>query len=150
MVRIYSASLAVLLLSAVQAPPRPNFSGTWTCVSPADCSGQEETILHEGNTLRRSHGSEGDGHHFTYKLDGTESRNSIPSHGEEIILVATALWEGNRVVITESVTYPNGRKRQARQTLSLDDAGQLTLVRVELVDGRAEPERVAVWKKKAK
>jgi hypothetical protein len=148
-VRICAASLAVLALSLGQTPARPNFSGTWICVSPAECSGQEETIVQDATTLRRSHGSEGDGHHFTYKLDGTESRNSISSHDDEIKMIATATWEGNRLVINESVTYPNGRKRQARQTLSLDEKGQLTMGWVEIVDGREQPEGVAVFKKKA-
>src|SRR5688572_12637469 len=78
----FAALLLLGLACVAAAQQRPNFSGTWIPVGSGDTSGQEQTIKQDATTLRRSHASEGDGHHFTYKLDGTESRIVLPSHGD--------------------------------------------------------------------
>lgn len=147
------------LTTTVAAPPppwgaqekiQPNFSGTWVAVSPEQAAGQEEIIKHEGMTLTRGHGSEsGRGHWFSYKLDGRESNNILTPHpGEEIATVARASWQGERIVITEAVTYPNGRKREMTATLWLDDKGRLHIEAAELVDGRPAPGGTVVYSKK--
>jgi hypothetical protein len=124
-----------------QAPVRPNLTGTWVVVSPQEAAGQEETLKHDGLTLVRGHDSEGGhGHSFAYKLDGSESRNVLSAHeGEEIVILSRAAWEGNTLVIHETATYPNGRKRQTTSRLRLDDKGQLHIDVTTMVDGKPEP-----------
>jgi hypothetical protein len=140
---VTAISLAAAILTSV--PPaavqaKPDFSGTWIVVSPADAAGQEETIRHDEKTFTKGHASGGGGHNFTYKLDGTESRNVLSVHaGEQIVLLAKASWEESALVIIEAVTYPDGRKRESRAKHWLDDKGLLHVEMVELADGKPQP-----------
>ena len=89
---------ATLLLAVVgtSAQQKPNFSGTWVVVSPAESAGEETTIKHDATTFTHGHASEGGGHSFAYTLDGKETRITMPSHSEEIVILAKASWEGDR------------------------------------------------------
>jgi hypothetical protein len=152
MIRVETAfaCAALFALSAgTFAQQRPNFSGTWIVVTPAGAAGQEETILQDEATLTRGHASEGGGHSFTYKLDGTETRQVMSSHGEDIVTLARASWDGDRLVITEATTYPDGRKRDAKSVWSLDSQGQLVIEFTERVAGKPPAAVKRVSKKKA-
>ena len=144
------AGAAMVLLSvSVVAQQKPNFSGTWVVVTPEPSAGQEEVIRQDDTTFSKGHASNNGGHNFAYKLDGTESPNVLSPHaGEEIVMLATATWRGNALVITEKVTYPDGRKKEQTSTYSLDDQGLLRVSMERLADGKAEPTVTVVYKKK--
>jgi hypothetical protein len=144
------AGAALVLLSvAVAAQPKPNFSGTWVAVTPERSAGQEEVIRQDDTTFSKGHASNRGGHNVAYKLDGTESRNVLSPHpGEEIIMLATARWQGDALVITERVTYPDGRKKEQTSTYSLDEQGLLRVSMERVADGKPEPSVTLVYKKK--
>lgn len=155
MLRVMTLLLLIALaLSPGQATPaaqeKPNLTGTWVVVSPESSAGQEETIKHEGMTLTRGHASEGEhGHSFTYKLDGSESRNVLTPHaGEEIVLLSRASWEGATLVIKETATYSNGRKREAISRWRLDEKGQLHMEVEGSMNGKPEPTIKVIYRKK--
>lgn len=137
----------LFLAAAVNAQQKPNFAGTWVIVSPADAAGQEETITQDEKTLTKSHASEGGGHSMTVRLDGTQVRNVITSHGDEIVTLSKAAWEGNLLVITEKTTYPDGQKRDARFVWSLDAEGRLNLEFSENLDGKTTTSKLVYVKK---
>jgi hypothetical protein len=62
-----------------------------------------------------------------YQLDGVERRQALPSGGAEITILATAAWEGDRIVIITNTTYPNGMKTQAKEVWSQDAQGRLVI-----------------------
>jgi hypothetical protein len=132
--------LAALLtgLSCLQvlAAQKPDFSGTWVAVSPKDVAGSEETITQDATRLTRGHASSGGGHNSRYTLDGSPTRTVIRSHGQEIVTIARASWDQNRLVINESTTYPDGRARKQRSILSLDAESQLVIEIEEMIDGK--------------
>jgi hypothetical protein len=109
------------------AQQKPNFSGRWEVVSPEKGAGTIQVVKHDDKTLATEHGSEGPGHRMIYQLDGVERRNALPSHGSEIVILSTARWEGDRVVITSRASYPNGMKTQSREVWSLDAQGRLVI-----------------------
>jgi hypothetical protein len=115
----------VLAMVVTSAQEKPNFSGRWVVTPPASDAGLEQTVTQTAATLTTSHASEGHGHRSVYKLDGTESRNSLVSHGQEIVTLSKASWSGNQLTITSDTTYPDGRKRQTKQVWSLDSEGRL-------------------------
>ena len=117
----------VLGLAVVSAQDKPNFSGRWIAVSPADSAGQEQVVRHDAKTLTAGHASEGHGHKASYTLDGTESRNVLVSHGENIVTLSKASWNGNKLTITSDTTYPDGRTWHTEQTWSLDASGRLVI-----------------------
>lgn len=132
------------------AQAKPDFTGTWIVVTPAEGAGQEQDVRHTATTLSKGHASEGGGHHATYKLDGTESRNSLTSHGQEIVTLSKALWDGDKVVITNATTYPDGRKLESKETWSLDSTGRLVIEMSMTMTGMPMQSMTVVHKKKDK
>ena len=132
----YAASAAVLLVvlaaGSLTARQKPNFSGTWVAVSPAEAAGQEQVVTQTETMLTRGHDSSGGGHSFTYKFDGTESRVVI--HGT--VTVSTASWDDDKLVIVERATYHDGRKRNAKSVWSLNTQGELVVDFTEQFDGQ--------------
>jgi hypothetical protein len=126
----------VLGLATLSAQQKPNVSGRWVGVSPSEAAGQEQFVKHEGTTLTTSHASEGDGHRAVYSLDGKESRNVIVSHGEEIVTMSQAAWNGPKLTLTSATTYPDGRKMRSTQIWSLDAEGRLVIEFSQTMDGQ--------------
>ncbi len=112
---------------AIAAQQKPNFSGRWVTVSPTEAAGQEQVVTHDAATLTTGHASEGGGHGAVYKLDGTESRNVLTSHGEPIVTRSKAAWSGAQLTITSNTTYPDGRTRESKEVWSLDAEGRLVI-----------------------
>jgi hypothetical protein len=127
-------AIAVALLpvaaSAEQTPiaqQKPNFSGRWAAVSPAKAAGQEQIVKHDDKTLSTEHVSSGGGHRMVYQLDGVERRVAISASNSDITMMATAVWDGETVVISTNTSYPNGMKTRSKETWSLDAKGQLVI-----------------------
>lgn len=140
MKRMAAVFIAIVFACAVSllAQEKPNFSGRWIPVPQSSDSGSEQVVTHDlkANTLTLQHDSEGDGHKLVYKLDGTEHRNTLASHGSEIVILSKAQWTGNQLTITSVVTYPDGRRMDSKQIWSIDASGQLIIELTETLDGR--------------
>lgn len=120
--------LGVAALSVgASAQQKPNFSGRWIAVSPAKAAGQEHIVKHDDKSLSTEHASEGGGHRLVYQLDGVERRIAISASASDITMLATAAWDGNRVVITTNTSYPNGMKTRSKETWSIDAQGRLVI-----------------------
>ena len=128
----------LFLTISLTAQQKPDFSGRWVAIAPADAAGSEQRVTHDAdaNTLTLEHDSEGHGHKLVHKLDGTESRNTLSSHGSEIVIRSRAQWAGNQVTITSVATYPDGKRRETKEIWSLDSGGQLVIDFTETADGR--------------
>jgi len=121
-------ALAVAALSvAASAQKKPSFSGTWTAVSPAKAAGQEQIVKHDDKSLSTEPVSKTSGHKMAYQLDGVERRMAVSAGNTDITMLATAAWEGDRVVITTNTSYPNGMKTRSKETWSLDAEGRLVI-----------------------
>lgn len=128
---------------------RPNFSGRWTVVSPKDHEGQVEIVTQDAKTLTTEPATDGDDHKhkMTYQLDGVERRFTIPGHPDYTWLAA-AQWEGNHIVITSKMSYPNGMKTQSIETWSIDEKGQRVIDFTESVaTGGGETKKYVYVKK---
>lgn len=90
---LFVPAAIVFLTVAISSQQKPNFSGRWVVVGPPDAAGEEQTVKQDVKTLSTEHASEGPGHKTTYKLDGTESRNVIASHGSDIVTMSKAVWK---------------------------------------------------------
>jgi hypothetical protein len=114
-------------LGGLAAQEKPSFAGRWVLVSPAESAGQEQIVTQDGTTLTAEHAAEGHGHKSVYRLDGTESRNVLASHGSEIVTLSKASWTSDRLTIESHTTYPDGRKLHATAVWSLDAEGRLLI-----------------------
>jgi len=127
------STLRVLLVVAaaaalglvVRAQAKPDFSGRWVQITPAaeaEGGGSEQLVTQDATTLTTEHPSEGGSHRQVYKLDG-ESRSMLG----QIQIVSKASWEGQKLVITSSATYPDRQRRDSKQIWSLGTDGRLTI-----------------------
>ena len=135
-------------MTLTQAQTKPNFTGTWIVVTPSAAAGQEAQVRHTETMLSTGHASEGGGHQASYKLDGTESRNELTSHGGKIVTISKAAWEGAKVVITSATTYPDGRTMESKETWSLDPAGHLVVETTQLMTGQSLRTMTVIHRKK--
>lgn len=119
-------AMAVLLTTAASAQQKPNFSGRWVIVSPAEGAGREQIVTQDDKTLSVEQVSATGGRKMTYPLDGIERRQAIASRGADITIMSRAAWDGDRIVITTNTVYP-GMKTQAKDVWSLDAQGRLVI-----------------------
>jgi hypothetical protein len=142
------AGVLLLAAASIVGAQKPNFSGTWIVVTPSEAGGQEQVVRHTETTLSTGHASEGGGHSATYKLDGTESRNELTSHGETIVTLSKAQWVGDKITITSSTTYPDGRKLESTETWSMNSAGLLVIEMTQLMTGQSVRTTTVIHRKK--
>ena len=121
-------ALVTVTASLGSAQTKPNFSGTWVQMTPADGAGSEIVVKHDAATLVQQHDSEGGGHVLKYMLDGAEHRNEPMAMGDgQITGRHKATWDDARLVIDESNEYPNGGHRTAHIVWWINDKGQLVI-----------------------
>lgn len=142
--RVLLAVLPVALATVtVLGQERPNLSGRWML----EPGGDELVVTHDATALSFQYTSEGKNHSFNYRLDGTETRNSIPSNSGPIVMLARAEWVGATIRITETSAYPDGRKAHSTQLWWLDAQGRLILELIETFEGH-EPTRATVTRRR--
>ena len=144
---MYVAVACVAAFSAVSAQKRPDFSGRWVLVAPSEGAGTEMVLRQTATLLTNSHASEGDGHRLEYRLDGAEHTTKMKSHGTDIETVSRAVWQGDRLSITETTTYSPDRKLDQTMIWSIDEKGQLIIDLTATMTGRATEKTRLVHKK---
>lgn len=140
-------AFSICIVAAVFGQQRPNFTGKWIAISPADAGGGAQTITHTEAKLSIVHGAEGTDHNLEFILDGKEHRSVMPTHGSEIVTLYTATWNGNRLTMLSKSTYPNGNVLDQIQIWSLDAKGQLIIDLTETSTGRPKSTMQIVHKK---
>ena len=117
-----TAAAVVLFAAGMTAQGKPNFSGKWT-MDPASAPqggggggrgggrgggwGQTFTLTQDATTLKveRTQGTATVTE--TFKLDGSDSKNTLPpmrEGGAPTDVVSKAMWDGDKIVITSSRT----------------------------------------------
>jgi hypothetical protein len=134
---ILGAAAMVVMTAGLLAQAKPNFAGKWTMVAQpaADAGqgggrrggrggrggfGQEMTIAQDASTLTINYSVGGQNPtpvKVVYKLDGSESKNTMMGRGGQMEQVSKAAWQGNTLVIT--TTTQNGEQKRV---LSMDGA----------------------------
>lgn len=159
--------IAVLIGSASVTGPaqaRPDFSGEWV---RADSSAEQRTVATVGDAGFRV-GTMGSGWgspltlrqqanqlvveyaffgtydlqprlNFTFRLDGSESRNSVMIGHTESMLRSRTAWRGDTLVITTQYPVPTGATDViVRQAISLVSPASLV---IEVTRGSSAPSR---------
>ena len=120
-----AAAAVVLFAAGLQAQGKPNFTGKWT-IDPASAPqgggggggggrggrgggggwGQTFTLTQDATTLKVERMQGEATVTETYKLDGSDSKNSMPGRqgGAPTEVVSKAAWDGDKIVITSSRT----------------------------------------------
>jgi hypothetical protein len=128
-----TALLAVVSTGPALTQTKPNFTGTWVCVSGAkEMIGQEITLKHDATSISFSHGGPVE-HAQTFRLDGKETKQADLAHPDETDITQAA-WDGDKIVVT--VKTANGA--QQKRVLSLQADGSLAVEMTVEVGGKAQ------------
>jgi hypothetical protein len=137
-----------VLTATMSAQARPDFSGTWVAVKPAEVAGQKEFVAQDATMLVRGHASESGEHLFMYNLDGSQSRNVIKVNEADVVTLSKTSWSGDRLIIVNSTTYPDGRTLDQTETWSIGKDGRLSIDLSQLVDGKVVPKGTVVYERR--
>jgi hypothetical protein len=137
-----------VLPSPLDAQARPDFSGTWVAVKPAEAAGQQEFIVQDAAMLVRGHASESGEHLVMYYLDGRESRNVIKSNDADIVTLSKATWSGDRLTIVSSTTYPDGRTVDQSETWSIGKDGRLSIDYTQVMKGKTPQKSTVIYERR--
>jgi len=145
---------AALAVAGLAAQAKPNFAGKWTLVPDAGAaagggmgargggrgggmgagalSGPEMTIAQDAATLKVDRAQGQNQFSYTFKLDGSESKNSVPGRmgGAPSEVVSKAVWDGNKLTITSTQSMMMQEQQmtiETKQVLSLDADGMLVV-----------------------
>lgn len=163
MTAVLSAAAIVMATVGVFAQAKPDFSGKWTLVPPADAGGggggggrgggrgggggwgMNPTIAQTGTTLTITYTAGGGGggtpteQKVVYNIGGAATKRQMANRGETVEVTDTAAWVGNSLVITTKTPTA-----EQKRTLSLKD-GNLV---IEYNSGReGAPAQTITYKK---
>ncbi len=132
-------AVAVTLATALtlaQAPP--NFAGKWTLVPDANAAGgggrggmggglgQEATITQDASSLTIKRTTQMGEFTSTYKLDGSESKNTLNFQGNSVDQLSIAKWDGGKLNVATKMDF-GGNVVETSMVMSLDATGNLVV-----------------------
>jgi hypothetical protein len=128
--------VCVLAVAGLVAQAPPSFAGKWTLVPDANAPagggrgmgglGQSATIVQDANTLTITRTTQMGEFTTNYKLDGSESKNTLNMGGNSIEQVSTAKWDGGKLRINTKMDF-QGSPVETSLVLSLDPSGNLLI-----------------------
>jgi uncharacterized protein YdeI (BOF family) len=132
---LVTAMLACVAIGLLAQTP-PSFAGKWTQVADPNAPagggrgmgglGQSATVVQDANTLTITRTTQMGEITSTYKLDGSESKNTFNMQGNSIDQLSTAKWDAGKLTIKTSMNI-QGNPFETTTVLSLDPAGRLVV-----------------------
>jgi hypothetical protein len=132
---VLSGVVCVLIATAVTFAQTPNFAGKWTMVvdpsAPAGRGGfgglgQAATITQDATSITITRTTQAGELTSLYKLDGSESTNTLNTPAGQIDQVSKTKWDGAKLVINSTLNF-NGTPVEVSSVLSLDATGNLVV-----------------------
>ncbi|MEO7272287.1 MAG: hypothetical protein ABIX28_06200 [Vicinamibacterales bacterium] len=122
-----------ILLSAATFAQSPNFAGKWA-IAPDPAAqggfgglGQSAVIKQDATTLTITRTTQMGEATSVYKLDGSESKNTLSLQGNSIDQISKTKWEGGTLHVDTSMNF-DGNPVSVTMAMSLDPAGNLVVV----------------------
>ncbi|MEP6915597.1 MAG: hypothetical protein ABJC89_08115 [Acidobacteriota bacterium] len=123
----------VLVTASVFAQTAPNFAGKWTLVADPNAPaggmgglGQSATVVQDATSLTITRTTQMGEIATTYKLDGSESKNTVNMGGNSIDMLSKVKSEAGKLIVNTSMSF-DGNPVETSMTLSLDAAGNLVV-----------------------
>ena len=129
---VHTLVLAVLLSAATLAQT-PSFAGKWTLVPDPALQGgfaglgQSAVIKQDATTLTITRTTQMGELTSVYKLDGSESKNTLSFQGNSIDQVSKTKWDGGTLHVDTSMNF-DGNQVSVTMAMSLDPSGNLVVV----------------------
>jgi hypothetical protein len=132
---ITAAAALVFITWALSAQAPPNFAGKWTLVADPTAApagggrgmggiGQTATIVQDATALTITRTTQMGEFTSTYKLDGSDSKNTMNMGGNAVDLVSKAKWEGSKLTVHTTMNL-NGNPVETSMVMALDADGNL-------------------------
>ena len=128
--------IAALVTTAISAQT-PNFSGKWTVVPDAAATGggpggpgamgQTAVIKQDATSMVVTRTTQMGEFTSTYKLDGSESKNTLTVQGNAIEQISKTKWDGGTLHVDTSMSF-DGNAVNVTMAMSLDPSGNLVVV----------------------
>jgi len=125
-------AICALMLTVAGAQTQPSFAGKWTLVPDANSQAaagmvaQTVNITQDANTLTMTRTTQMGEITTTYKLDGSESKNTLNFQGNSMDQVSIAKWDASKLKIDTKMNV-QGQDVQLSSVLSLDPSGNLII-----------------------
>ena len=123
-------AVAAMAIAAAQAPP--NFAGKWTLVPDPNAPpgmgglGQEANITQDASTLTITRTTQMGTFTSNYKLDGSESKNTLNVQGNSVDQTSTAKWDAGKLLVNTKMDF-GGNPVEIKMVMSLDASGNLVV-----------------------
>ena len=153
------AAALVCITATLSAQTPPNFAGKWTLVVDPNAApagggrgmggiGQSATIVQDATTLTITRTTQVGEFTSTYKLDGTESKNTMNMGGNAVDLLSKAKWESSKLTVATTMNF-NGNPVETSMVMALDADGNLLVetTRPDFQGGGAPITTKATYKK---
>lgn len=128
-----SMARTVMVLSMLTLPgeamgqKRPDFSGTWSVVSPASSAGQTLTIAQTADAVTLAYTSAHGKETVTYNLDAIPTRRTVRTTIDRTAQITSkASWKDGALVVEETHIL-EGRPFRSKLVFSIDRAGKLVV-----------------------
>jgi Spy/CpxP family protein refolding chaperone len=122
-----------IVLSAATLAQSPSFAGKWAIVpDPAVQAGfgglgQSAVIKQDATTLTITRTTQMGEVTSVYKLDGSESKNTLSFQGNSIDQISKAKWDGATLHVDTSMNF-DGNQVSVTMAMSLDPSGNLVRI----------------------
>jgi hypothetical protein len=126
-------ALAAVLVATVASAQTPNFTGKWMLVPNPSAApggfggggiGQEAVITQDGTSITIKRTTQMGEFSTVYKLDGSESKNTLTVQGNTVDQVSKAKWDGGTLKVDTTLTF-DGNPVQVSMSMALDPSGNL-------------------------
>lgn len=128
------AVVAILVSAATAAQAQtPNFAGKWALVpdpaaqGPGGGLGQSAVIKQDAGTMTITRTTQMGEVTTVYKLDGSESKNTLTFQGNPIEQLSKTKWEGGTLHVATTMNF-DGNAVNVTMAMSLDPSGNLVVV----------------------
>ncbi len=148
-------TVAAILLATGASAQTPNFAGKWILVpDPAATGGMggglgtEAIITQDASTITIKRTTQVGELTSTYKLDGSESKNTITIQGNALDQLSATKWDGGTLTVDTRMSF-DGNAVEIGMKMSLDPSGTLLVVstRPDFQGGGAPVTTKATYKK---
>ena len=129
--------LAIVLVATTalaQAPP--SFAGKWTLVPDPNAAGggrggmgglgTTATIVQDATTLTITRSTQMGEITSVYKLDGSDSKNTLNMGGNSIDMVSKTKWDAGKLLVNTAMNF-DGNAVETSMVISLDPSGNLVV-----------------------
>ncbi len=155
-----TAAVLAFATAAMLAQAPPSFAGKWTLVADPNAApagggrggmgglGQDATIVQDAPTLTITRTTPMGTFTSIYKLDGSESKNTLSMGGNSVDQVSRAKWDGGKLLVNTTMNF-NGNAVETSMVMSLDASGNLVVdtTRPDFQGGGAPITTKATYKK---